>query len=105
MTEFSVDRIADAVGRYLTEHPEQAAAVGEPGPLARGVQARSATWRPWLRDGGDPARARSYSGPLPADRARVAVGLLDDELDAVDPQQDQRDRIVTRPRLAQFSHA
>lgn len=102
MNETAATSMAALVRKYLADAPQHQAWVEQLEPLRRPVQIRSSVWHPWLAYGGDSANTRSYCGPLPEHVSAPATDLLR-SLPLVEPPEARRDRVITRPILANLA--
>jgi hypothetical protein len=91
--------IGDTITRYIDECAVNEEWLTGRDPLIRPVDVRTATWRPWLRDGGS-HRPKSYCPPCDEGRHAVALDVLDNLAPEVPGTADAR---ITRRDLLQYS--
>lgn len=100
-TATSAAALAESVVSFLEVSPVHRSWVNSEQPLNRSVGIRSATWRPWLQDGGYPGR-RGYCGPLPTDVAAAAAEILDG-LPLAEEGGRRYDHCIDRSRLQELA--
>ncbi|MGY1810152.1 hypothetical protein ACI8AF_22525 [Blastococcus sp. SYSU D00669] len=72
----SAQLIAETIGEYVAAELVHERWIAEPVPLTRWTKVRTATWRPWLRDGGS-HRPKSRCTPYDEARTEAALAVLD----------------------------